>query len=177
MILDAIAANSKLRTEELHLSELGISTLSSIFVNANRDPKKGEPAKPSDFYYFTPQVDESEKISAIASDTFFALVEDEKMPSWGVAISPIDKLRNSKKGGEVPKTRAWMRRGVMLIAPVIKRDRAIAPLALIDGATGQLSVIDIDSGTTREIFIENKEKETYWAVNVEFQLVGTVSYG
>ncbi|MGL4618747.1 MAG: hypothetical protein ACRCZS_06765 [Chroococcidiopsis sp.] len=175
--MDAISVNSKLRTEELHLSELGISTLSSILVNVNRDPKKGEPALPRDFFYFTPQVEEGEKISAIAADSFFALVEDEKMPSWSVAIAPIDKLRAGKKGGEIPKCRAWMRKGVMLIAPTIKGDKATSPLALIDGIEGQVSVIDIDTGTAREIFVANAKKEVYWAVNVEFQLVGTVSYG
>ncbi|MGL5923090.1 hypothetical protein [Chroococcidiopsis sp.] len=175
--MDAIAANAKLRTEELHLGELGISTLSSIFVNANRDPKKGEPAKPSDFFYFTPQVDEREKISAIASNTFFALVEDEKMPSWAVALAPIDRIRKSKNGNDVPKCRAWMRKGVMLIAPQIKGDKAIAPLALIDGVEGQVSVIDIDTGTARDIFVANAKNEAYWAINVEFQLIGSVTYG
>ena len=99
------------------------------------------------------------------------------MPSWAVAIAPIDKLRTNKKGGEVPTCRAWMRKGVMLVAPQIKGDKAIAPLALIDGIKGQVSVIDIDTGTAREIFVANAKKETYWAVNVEFQLIGSVTYG
>lgn len=176
--MDAIAANAKLRIEELHLGELGISTLSSIFVNANRDPKKGEPAKPSDFFYFTPQLDESEKISAIACSTFFSLISDEKMPSWAVSIAPVDKLRSNKSSKcAIPQCRAWMRKGVMLIAPIVQGDKAIAPLALIDGVEGQISVIDIDTGTAREIFVANAKKEVYWAVNVEFQLIGSVTYG
>ncbi|MGL5927189.1 hypothetical protein [Chroococcidiopsis sp.] len=175
--MDAIAANSKLRTEELHLGELGISTLTSVFWNANRDPKKGEPVKASDFWHFTPQVDEGEKISAIASNSFFSLVSEEKMPSWAVSLAPIDQLRKGKNGGETPKCRAWMRKGVMLIAPQIKGDKAIAPLALIDGVEGQISVIDIDTGTAREIFVANAKKEVYWAINVEFQLIGSVTYG
>lgn len=176
--MDAIAANAKLRTEELHLGELGISTLTSVFWNANRDPKKGEPVKGSDFWHFTPQMEESEKISAIACTTFFSLISDEKMPSWAVSIAPVDKLRESNKSKcAIPQCRAWMRKGVMLIAPQIKGDKAIAPLALIDGVEGQVSVIDIDTGTAREIEVANAKKEVYWAVNVEFQLVGTVSYG
>ena len=175
--MDAIAANSKLKQEDLHLGEFGISTLTSVFWNANIDSKKSEPAKASDFWYFTPQVEESEKISAIACSVFFSLVDDEKMPSWAVAIAPVDKLRSNKKGGVIPQCRAWMRRGVMLIAPVIAGDKVIVPLALIDGAEGQLALIDPDTGTAREVFIANAQKDSYWVTNVEFQLVGTVSYG
>lgn len=175
--MDAIAANSKLKTEELHLQELGISELTKHFVNANLDLKKNPASKASDFWHFTPQAEESEKISAIASDSFFSLVTEEKIPSWAVAISPIDLLRKGKKGGEVPKCRAWMRKGVMLIAPKVQGDKAIAPLALIDGVEGQISVIDIDTGTAREIFVANAKKEVYWAINVEFQLIGSVTYG
>lgn len=175
--MDAIAKNSKLRTEELHLGELGISTLTSIFWNANRDPKKGEPVKASDFWHFPPQLDKSERISGIACDTFFSLVEDEKMPSWAVAIAPIDLLRQGKKNGEIAKCRAWMRKGVLLVSPQIKGDKVLAPLALVDGIEGQIAVIDSDTGTAREIFVANAKKDTYWATDVEFQLIGSVTYG
>lgn len=166
-----------MRIEELHLGELGISTLSSLFVNANRDPKKGEPAKASDFFYFTPQTEESEKINAIACDTFFSLIADDKMPSWAVAIAPVSILRSSRINGKVPKCRAWMSKGVLLIAPVITGDKLFVPLAIIEAATGQVSVIDVDTGTAREIFIANAKKETYWATNIELQLIGSVTYG
>ena len=146
-------------------------------MNANRDPKKGEPAKASDFFYFTPQVEESEKISAIACNTFFSLIADDKIPSWAVAIAPVDKLRSSRINGDIPKCRAWMSKGVLLIAPVITGDKLLVPLAIIEAATGQVSVIDVDTGTAREVFIANPKHDTYWAINVEIQLVGSVTYG
>lgn len=176
--MDAIAANSKLKQEDLHLGELGISTLSSIFVNTNRDPKKGEPAKASDFFYFTPQLEEGEKISAIACSSFFSLIDDEKMPSWGVAIAPVEAIRKSKNDTNlIASPRAWMKKGVILIAPKIQGDKLISPLVLVDGIEGQVTVIDVDTGTAREIFVANLKKETYWATNVEFQLIGSITYG
>lgn len=155
----------------MHLQELGIATLSSIFVNANSDPKKGEPAKPSDFFYFKPQ-DDSEKISAIASDTFFSLVAEEKMPSWAVSLAPVEKLRIARANGSPASTRAWIKRGIMLIDPHVVGTVVQVPLALIDGVGGDLSLIDIDTGTTYKVRLDNPKAQSYWATDVELELTG-----
>lgn len=162
---------AKLRQEELHLQELGIATLSSIFVNANRDPKKGEPAKPSDFFYFKP-IEDSKKISAIAADTFFSLVAEERMPSWAVSLAPVEKLRQYRANVTPPSTKAWVKRGVMLIAPQLNGTKVKVPLALVDGVSGAISLIDIDAGVAYKVLIENPKNESYWASDVEFDILG-----
>ena len=43
--------------------------LTSVLVNVNRDPKKGEPAKPSDFFYFDLKND-GPRIPSSCADTF-----------------------------------------------------------------------------------------------------------
>lgn len=159
----------------MHLHELGIATLSSIFVNAN-SAKKGEPAKPSDFFYFEPQDGDGEKISAIASDTFFSLVAEEKMPSWAVSLAPVEKLRQCKANRSPAPTRAWIKRGVMLIAPKVNGGIVFVPLALIDAVDGDLELIDIDAGTTYKVRLDNPKAQSYWATDIELELLGG-SYG
>lgn len=104
--------------EELHLAELGIATLTSCFVNSNRDPKKGEPAKPSDFFYFAPPETEDIRISASAANAFFALADANKLPGWCVAIAPVDKLLKSKDSTPCDPA-AWVGEGLVLINPVV----------------------------------------------------------
>lgn len=167
--MDALKYGSTLQQERLHLAELGIAQLTSAFINANRDPKS-QPCKPSDFWYFTPQ-DDGDKFSPLAADCFFSLVESEKMPSWALAIAPVDKLRLSRRNGSIPECRAWMRRGVLLLAPTNSNGVVKVPLAIVDGIEGRVTVIDADSGHCHEVFIPNAKKETFWQVDVEFQLV------
>lgn len=76
------------------MQELGISTLISCFINANRDPKSA-PTKPQDFFYHLPEEDR-ERIPANAANSFFRLAEEGKIPGWAVAIAPIDQLLKSK---------------------------------------------------------------------------------
>lgn len=175
LILQAIEHGSKHRSEQLHLEELGISTLTACFVNANRDPKKGEPAKPSDFWYFASQAFQ-DKIDPVVADTFFALVAEEKIPSWAVALAPIEKLRASRgNGSNISGARAWMRKGVLLLAPRIRGTSVVAPLALVDGVQGNSNVIDIDSGVCREVLIPNSKGEAFWLKDAEFELSTNVS--
>lgn len=168
--MDALKHGSKLQQEQLHLAELSLSTLTACFVNSNRDPKSGVPAKPSDFWYFTPK-DDGDKLDPVAADTFFSLMADEKMPSWALAIAPVDELRSSRVNGSIPKFRAWMRRGVILIAPKISDGVVKVPLVIVDGVEGRVAVIDADSGVVAEVFIPNAKKETFWQADVEYQLV------
>lgn len=157
--------------EQLHQEELGIATLSALFVNSNRDPKKGEAAKPSDFFYHKPNTEE-DKISPTACATFFSLVNDEKMPSWAVALAPVDKLRVGKDDGAVVSVRAFVARGVLLLAPIAVGNKVKVPLAIVDGVNGSTILRDVDSGTTYKISILNPRMETYWIKDVEFDLLG-----
>lgn len=170
LILQALHQGSLLHSEELHLHELGIATLTACFVNANRDPKKGEPAKPNDFFYFKPR-SQDVKLDPVACDVFFSLVSDEQMPAWVVSIAPIEEMRKARGNGAVPKCRAWVRRGIMLLCPRIQGNKVVSPLVFVDGAEGTIDVIDSDSGATRSIFVANKDSETYWQTDVEFDLV------
>lgn len=174
LILQALHYGAKLHQEQLHQEELGIATLSALFCNANRDPKKGEAAKPSDFFYHQPQREE-ERICPTACATFFSLVADEKMPSWAVSIAPIEKLRACKELGVVSPLRALVARGVLLIAPKVEGQKILVPLALVDGINGALACRDIDSGETHKVSIPNPKGETYWIKDVEFDLLGDVT--
>ncbi|MEP0873358.1 hypothetical protein NDA01_26720 [Trichocoleus desertorum AS-A10] len=160
---------ARLQHEELHLHELGIATLTSCFINANRDPKS-EPAKPKDFYYFQVR-EESDRVSipAIACDTFFALIKDGLLPGWVVPLVPVDKLEAGRKRGEVGKPRAWVGEGVILIAPQIEGCQVIAAIAVTEAIEGAVSVSDVDTGDTFEIVIP-PGTEHCWILDADFNL-------
>lgn len=161
--------------EQLHLEELGISTLTAVFCQINSDPKKGNRAKPSDFWHFAP-IEDKDKINPVVADTFFALVAEEKIPSWAIALAPIEKLRASRGNGATASIRAWMKKGVLLIAPQMSGTSVVAPLALVDGVQGKSNVIDIDSGVCREVLIPNVKGEAFWLKDAEFDLVNSIPH-
>lgn len=173
---------AKLQREELHLHELGIAALSALFVNANRDPKKGQPVKPSDFFNFK-QDEDLPKIASVCCDTFFSLVADQKLPQWALVLAPTESLLADRRQGVVrgglredfshntsSLPRAFMRKGVLLVAPSITNNTVKAGLAIIDQVEGKVSVIDVDIGTVHTIFVPNKQRGSYWLIDAEFYL-------
>jgi hypothetical protein len=83
-----------------------MATLTSYFVNANRDPKKGSGVTPSDFFYFKP--DYSSDISPDVATTFFSLVKDQLLSNWAVGVLPIKELSALKDKGRIAKSRAFV---------------------------------------------------------------------
>lgn len=169
MIISALEHGQKIRQEQLHLGELGVATLSALFTNANRDPKKGKPASPSDFFYFAPKQTQVD-IPSTAADAFFSLVADEVMPSWALGIAPIDKLRQVKQNRPVSRPRAWVGEGALLLLPRVEGQVVQAAIALLDGVSGSVLVMDIDSGTT--FSIEVLSSDSRWVLDAEFELGG-----
>ncbi|MBD2018665.1 hypothetical protein H6F43_00510 [Leptolyngbya sp. FACHB-36] len=171
LILQALEHGAKLRQEELHMAELGIAQLCALFVNANRDPKKGEPAKAKDFCHFTPKESEIQ-INGAACDAFFSLAPDEKLPAWALALAPVDKLKAQRKNRPAPKPRAWASEDeVLLILPRVKGDRAVCSLAFVgENVSGLVTLADVDSGT--EFAIEVPTGKPRWIVDAEFDVAG-----
>ncbi len=134
--MQALHYGAKLHREELHLAELGIATLTSCFVNSNRDPKS-EAAKPSDFFYFTPADDEGMSINSDAANAFFALADAGKLPGWCVAIAPVDKLAKSRNSSPCTPV-IWVGEGLVLIQPVVDDGLVRFPLSFVDGVSGAI---------------------------------------
>lgn len=141
--MQALHYGAKLHREELHLAELGIATLTSCFVNSNRDPKS-EAAKPADFFYFTPTDDEGDRISSAAANAFFALADAGKLPGWCVALAPVDKLAKSRNGDPCTPV-VWIGEGIVLIHPVIDDGLVRFPLGFVQ-ASGEIVA---DGGTVK----------------------------
>jgi hypothetical protein len=135
--LQALHYGAKLHREELHLAELGIATLTSCFVNSNRDPKS-EAAKPSDFFYFTPTEDEGMSINSDAANAFFALADAGKLPGWCVAIAPVDKLAKSRNSDPVNPV-VWIGEGLVLLEPVVDDGLVRFSLGFVDGVSGAIA--------------------------------------
>lgn len=164
LILQALDQGAKLQRDELHMQELGISSLCALFVNANRDPKKGKPAKPADFYRFK---DADNKLPAIACDAFFSLVDDRKIPGWAVGSAPLDELRRDRLFNPVRKPRALVGEGILLLCPRINDSEISAAMAIVDSTGGIIEVYDVDNNQRYNVLIDEVEEadQAYWVVD------------
>jgi hypothetical protein len=113
LILQALEYGNRLKTEELHYNELGLATLTACFVNANRDPKKSQPAKASDFFYF--KIAKQYGLSDIAVETYFALAKLKKLPLFALNLLDIKSLQEARTFEEVEKINAWIHPEAVLI--------------------------------------------------------------
>lgn len=157
VVLQALEQGQKMRRQDAHMGELGVATLTSCFINANRDPKKGQPAKPSDFFYFS----QSETLDPAIANAFFSLITDKKLPPWIVHASPIDLLRQSKTTGyHAKQNRLWLGNGVAIFRPEVNEKELFTDFAVFSGEEwGWQKVTDVDTGKTLEVFVIPSEYE------------------
>lgn len=169
-MLQALEQGAKLQREELHLKELGIATLTALFVNANRDPKS-EPVKPANYFYFE-AVNESDRVSIPAAicDAFFSLITDQLMPSWAVPLAPIERLQSGRAHDSVSKPRVWIGDGVLLLLPRVEDGWVKAELAIVEGnQAGKIELTDPDCEAV--FYLELPPDEQRWELDAEFELV------
>jgi hypothetical protein len=172
LILQALEQGAKFTSEHLHLQELGIATLTACFINANRDPKKGEPAKPTDFFYFADRDSTGPKLNGAACDAFFSLVSEQLLPSWVLDIAPIELIRSQRANRSIVKPRAWIGENLLLLLPRVEVDSdgkhtVTAALAFCNNATGLVELTDPDSGT--EFFLHLPNPQISWSIDAEFE--------
>lgn len=94
-----------------------MATLTSYFVNANKDPKKGSKVSPSDFFFFKP--DNSTDINPDVATTFFSLLDDKLVPTWVVQYIPLKEFVNIRPRGSISKPRAFIgdTDNILIISP------------------------------------------------------------
>lgn len=119
IIFQALEYGHKFYKEKLHCQELGIATLTSYFVNANKDPKKGSRVTPADFFFFQP--DASTDIAPDVATTFFSLIDDKMVPPWVVSLIPVKSFTQIRSRGNITKPRALVgiEANVFIISPKI----------------------------------------------------------
>lgn len=167
MIVQALEYGAKFNREELHLGELGIATLSALFINANRDPKKGEPSKPNDFFYFQ-AADQKVRIDGLAAETFFALAKDEKLEQWMVGIAPMQELLAARNYGSLrTRDRALIGQDALIINPTYKDGKVFSALAIFQRG-GELWANDADTGD--RVCVVVPPGASRWCTDESFEL-------
>lgn len=160
-VLQAIKYGQRFRRQDAHMDELGIATLTSCFINANRDPKKGKPAKASDFFYFAGD----DTLDPAIANAFFSLIPDKLLPSWVVHASPIDLLKRSKTNGSHPRRRrVLLGDGVAIFAPEVTVDAIYSDFAVFNSADwGWTWIEDVDTKDRFEVFVEPPEYDQQYS--------------
>ena len=146
LILQALEHGQNIAHKNLHLNELGIATLTSCFVNANR-AKKGKASNASDFFYFAPREGiNAVRLNAYACNSFFSLIKDNKLPKWVMGIAPLKRIRECKDDGFVPSSRALVGVDCLILSYTKYGDKVFSPLSFIGFSHGTTMVVDADTG-------------------------------
>lgn len=147
LVLQAIEYGAKLNEESYHFQELGISTLSSILVNVNKD-SKSKPAKPEDFHYFMREA--RSLFDSTVCDCFDSIARDRLMPDWVLEFIPpdlIDELIRNRKYNPVRGIRLLKNDSIALFLPEIRGDNVSIPLGVMgEVENGIHELLDVDSG-------------------------------
>lgn len=167
--MQALEYGAKYKQEEHHYAELGIATLNASFINANRDPKKSSPAKPSDFFYFQPP---NKDFDAAIANTILSLAANGKLPDWTVTILPLAdfiKMKTSEKSSNNP--RALVGNAILIINPLISEERIYFPLACLSDAKGKTLVVDVDTGKRYWVYVPEHENNDIMILDDFFQML------
>lgn len=138
----------ELAREQLHLQELAIAQLTSVYVNSQKT--KPPYTSPKDFCLFRPS---EQRFSPILCRVIKSLLREKKLPNWVIGWLPHDELTQGDTLPDhavpVKHLRALMAPGVVIFSPNVTDNYIKFPLALIEGVQGSKRVYCID---TREHF-------------------------
>ncbi|BDA74362.1 hypothetical protein CAL7716_085280 [Calothrix sp. PCC 7716] len=156
---------------------MGIATLTACFVNSNRDPKKSQPAKPQEFFYFWQKPEDEVQIAPVIAAAFFELLASKLIPGWVVALAPIEKLRKAKPQSSVSikGIRALSGDGIFLLLPSIQDGVINARLAFVEDSSCS-EVRDVDSGVVCRLRFKECPAPC-WIIDGEWVMVDAASIG
>lgn len=152
------------RQEYLHQAEAPTALLTSLFANANRDPKKQKkPFKMEDFFLYQPK-ENSDTPTSIYGAAAMRLLEKGLFPRWGLFV--YKDLKESASGNP-PSLLAFLHENAVLLAPVINEssvrgmliceDRAHEKTIEMVSPCGQSITVKIPKFNGRYSAIENIE--------------------
>lgn len=168
--MSALEIGQSLFLEEKHLEEIGICTLIATLINVNIDSKKSKLASPEDFYRF--KKEEKFKISAASADSFFSLAKSGKIPSWAIAIAPLNELVSARTHKEPSGIRALSGSGFFALSPIFQGGELFSPLIIIDRAESTIILQDLDSDRSCTILNpEFKGESIGYAIDKYFQII------
>ena len=152
IIFQALEYGHRFYKEDLHYQELGMATLTSYFVNANKDPKKGSGVTPSDFFYFKP--DASSDIDANVATTFFSLIKEQLIPNWAVSLIPIKEMMALKDKGRIVKLRGFIGVdcNILALCPSIDSAKLFC---------GFLTISEVDRGEHPSMVLQSIDNPDY----------------
>jgi len=145
LILDALKRGEKRVQQDLHLQELPVASMHHALRMVNGDDK----TKMKDLCFFMDKdEDKGPQIEAAAANAYFSLRQEGKIGSW--AIFMHKELLAARNDDPMPKLRALLGNGIVILAPKVRGDVLYCPVVLVQGQlSGQVvEVRDPDSPAT-----------------------------
>ncbi len=172
LILQAYEAGKRMEREELHNQELGIAKLTQLYLNAHLNSKTTQPLSVDSFYHFSDSTVET-KLTHEAADAFYDLVKDKKIPQWGLAIAPLEELKQVKTGFKPSYPRGAIGVGLVILNPVIKDGLLTGTLAIIDEGKTEEWVINTED-ERQKLLIKVEQERTFegcYVIEPRFEIV------
>jgi hypothetical protein len=148
-VIDAYEKGSKYRQVQLHQLEAPTSLLSSLFANANRDPKKQKtPYKMEDFFLYQSREEQNVPMSVYGAAAM-QLIKDRKFPQW--ALSFYGDLKRSASG-DPPELLAYSHKNAIMLAPTIE-DGELKGMLICEDVVSE-KVIEMKSNLGDKILVK-----------------------
>ena len=151
-----------------HMQEQPVALLSSIFANANRDPKKKkDPYKIEDFYLFQQLEDRNIPSSAFGAAAM-ELVKRNLFPNW--ALFSYKDLKASANG-QPPSVLAYICDSALILAPVITGQSVSGMVIAQEASYGKNLLMESPCGKTIKVAMPIYNSKFYAEENVSMPLV------
>ena len=154
-ILNALKYGEKFLREDRHAAEIGTAVLTALTINMNRDPKSSAPpTKPKAFFHFR-SLEEDTGISKEAARAFFDLANSGDLPPWALQqvhkdLDDFAKLEDNTL--PVPKDRALVGKGCLIIAPKIINDEVHSSLVIWENPAEYIELVKVEE--TRHTYVD-----------------------
>lgn len=130
------------RQEELHENERPTALLTSVFINANRNPKKSKPVKYEDYCFYVP-ASLRNLPNAEYGSAAMRLMNQEQFPGWALFIY---KDLKTVATSLAPPRLALRAQDALILAPAIKDGVVKGMLVAQETAFGQWVEMTDDDG-------------------------------
>lgn len=168
--MQALNFGEKFERERLHHEEITTAQLASLLYrfNVTKPPFRTT----EEFCFFRSK---EYQYSESLCNTFYSLLNDQKIASWAIAELPVDEFEAGVTD-EIPTTpRAFIARGILFLCPqVINEEWIQAEIACFDGSIkpGVHIVIDVDTREAYRISIPSDARniEHHYVVEIATQI-------
>lgn len=167
-VLLAYEHGLKQQHKDYHFLEGPTSLLTSVFSNANRDPKKKrEPYKMEDFFLYQ-SLEDRNIPSSIFGSAAMELIKNKEFPQW--ALFAFKALKEASNG-HPPEVLAYIGEDAMVLGPVIDGKELKGMFIGKESSYGKERILASPCGMQLKVIIPRLQGKVYAEENIAMHII------